>query len=61
MSEGISVSDRKADKSVDSGAGKQADLKAQRLADALRANLKRRKSQSRDRSPTDVTDQKGQD
>ena len=55
------MSDRKADKSADSGAEKQADLKAQRLADALRAHLKRRKSQSRDRSPPDIADQQGQD
>jgi len=61
VSEGIGVSDRKADKSADSGAEKQADLKAQRLADALRANLKRRKSQSRDRTPPDAADQQGQD
>lgn len=60
MSEGNVVSNCKADKTDDSGAEIQADLKAQRLAEALRANLKRRKSQARDRTRPDDTDQQGQ-
>jgi len=61
MSEGKGVSDSKADKSADSGADNPTDLKAQRLAEALRANLKRRKSQARDRTQPDDGDQQGQD
>ena len=56
MSEGKGVSDSKADKSADSGANNPTDLKAQRLAEALRANLKRRKSQARDRIQPDDGD-----
>lgn len=61
MSEGKGVSDSKVDKSADSGADNPTDLKAQRLAEALRANLKRRKSQARDRTQPDDGDQQGQD
>ena len=50
MSEGVRVSDSKPENRSDSGPRKPADEKAERLAEALRENLKRRKSQARDRA-----------
>jgi len=44
------VSDSKPENRSDSGPRKPADEKAERLAEALRENLKRRKSQARDRA-----------